>query len=91
MPKYRKGKGRMQRKQAKPRFKNATHFTHWLTKTSVKNPHWQKHIVEAAKNFKSEKYYFHPRALKAIQEKHPVHLAGDVLGELKKVNKSLTN
>ena len=84
MPRYSKGKGKLQRKRKWKGFTSVSHITKWLTKTPHDHPIWKKHFKEAAKNYKREKPFFHARTLRKVANKAPVKLAGDVLSELKR-------
>ena len=88
MPRYSKGKGKLQRKKKWKSFEGGVlHMSQWLSKTPQNDPIWKKHFQEAAKHFeqggKQKTPYFAPRSLVAVQTKRPVQLAGDVLSELK--------
>ena len=87
MPRYTKGKGKLQRKRKWKGFADVHHMTKWLTRTSHEDPIWKKHFQQAAQNHKGDKPFFHPRSLRAVATKTPVKLAGDVLSELKMVHK----
>ena len=89
MPQYLKGlgKGKLQRKRKWKGFESAHHMSRWLTRVRPSDKLWVKHFREPAKNYKKGKHFFHARSLRAVATKKPVQLAGDVLSELKKVQK----
>ena len=87
MPRYTKGKGKLQKKRKWKGFNNVHHMVNWLTRTHNEDKIWKKHFQEPATKYKKEKPFFHPRSLRAVATKPPVKLAGDVLSELKKVHR----
>ena len=84
MPRYTKGKGKLQRKRKWKGFEGVGHMTQWLTKTPRNHPIWKKHFQDVAQNYKQEAPFFHTRSLRKVATKPPVKLAGDVLSELKR-------
>ena len=89
MPRYvrGKGKGKLQRKKKWKGFDDVYHLSQFLTRTSKKDPIWVKHFKEPASKYKGETPFFHPRSLRAVANKSPHKLAGDVLSELKQQQK----
>ena len=77
MPRYTKGKGKLQRKQKWKGFKNLKHMEQWLTRTSSSDAIWVKHFKNKALSYNnSSKPFIHPRTLRKIHTQTPVKLAG---------------
>ena len=86
MPRYTKGKGKLQRKR-KWKFHGVTHMSQWLLRTHHDDPLWKMHFQEKALKYKKKKPFLHARSLRAVATKTPKKLAGEVLSELKRQRK----
>ena len=87
MPRY--VKGRNKKLQRCSGFENAHHMSKWLTRTNRNDTIWKTHFSEKAKTYKNhnKRPFLHARSLRAVAQKTPVKLAGDVLRELRQARK----